>query len=228
MKIAEIFHSIQGEGLLAGVPSAFVRTTGCNLRCCWCDTPYTSWSPEGSDMSIERIVAAVAAFGCRHVVITGGEPMIAPDIAALTHALADAGHHITIETAATRFAALRCDLASLSPKLVNSTPTEREGGRYADMHERERLNIPVIQQWMDAHDHQLKFVVEDERDLAEIFDLLGQLRGVQPHRVLLMPQGAAPEALAARGPAVAALCKQHGFRFCPRLHVHLYGNTRGT
>jgi len=62
MKIAEIFYSIQGEGMLTGVPSVFVRTSGCNLRCVWCDTPYTSWSPEGSDVTVEDILAAIRAY----------------------------------------------------------------------------------------------------------------------------------------------------------------------
>src|SRR5690348_5579341 len=78
LKIAELFYSIQGEGSLVGVPSVFVRTSGCNLRCRWCDTPYTSWQPEGTDWTIERILDEVNAYPARHVVVTGGEPMIAP------------------------------------------------------------------------------------------------------------------------------------------------------
>src|SRR5690349_23450018 len=99
MKIAEIFHSLQGEGSLVGVPSVFVRTSGCNLRCTWCDTPYTSWHPEGDDWSVERILEAVQGFGAAHVVVTGGEPMMAPAIVPLTAALREMGLHITIETA---------------------------------------------------------------------------------------------------------------------------------
>ena len=79
MKIAEIFYSIQGEGILAGTPSVFVRTSGCNLRCVWCDTPYTSWQPEGEHMTIGGILADVRRLGATHVVVTGGEPMIVGD-----------------------------------------------------------------------------------------------------------------------------------------------------
>src|SRR5205814_1265989 len=116
MKIAELFYSIQGEGKLAGVPSVFIRASGCNLRCVWCDTPYASWDPQGENIAVERIVEKVLAFGAAHTVVTGGEPMIMPDIAPLCAALKDAGQHVTIETAATVFAPVRLDLASLSPK----------------------------------------------------------------------------------------------------------------
>src|SRR5215469_9962101 len=79
LKIAEIFYSLQGEGSLVGVPSVFVRTSGCNLRCVWCDTPYTSWHPEGEERTLPSIVAEVEQYPARHVVVTGGEPMIAPE-----------------------------------------------------------------------------------------------------------------------------------------------------
>src|ERR1700704_5212716 len=84
MKISEIFYSIQGEGMLAGVPSVFLRTSGCNLRCTWCDTPYTSWKPEGDDLPLAAILADVRGHGSTHVVVTGGEPMIQQDIVQLT------------------------------------------------------------------------------------------------------------------------------------------------
>src|SRR5437764_126866 len=101
VKISELFYSIQGEGKLSGVPSAFVRASGCNLRCVWCDTPYASWSPEGEDVPVDEIVRRVGEFSVRHVVVTGGEPMIMPDITELCAGLHDNKHHITIETAAT-------------------------------------------------------------------------------------------------------------------------------
>jgi 7-carboxy-7-deazaguanine synthase len=112
MLVSEIFYSIQGEGELTGIPSVFVRTSGCNLRCSWCDTKYASWTPEGVEMSIEEIIAQVDEFGSRHVVVTGGEPMIAKGIHQLTVQLKDLGKHITIETAATVLPeGIPCDLA---------------------------------------------------------------------------------------------------------------------
>ncbi len=229
MKISELFYSIQGEGKLTGVPSVFVRASGCNLRCVWCDTPYASWNPEGEEMTVDEIVRRAGEFDAKHVVITGGEPMIMPDIVELCAAFRREKYHITIETAATVFKALAMDLASLSPKLSNSTPWEREGGRFAQSHERNRINIAVIQQFIDAApDFQLKFVVSTEQDLLEIHELLAQLKNWQPIDVLLMPEGTDPATLDSRAGWIADICKETGFRFCPRLHVLLYGNTRGT
>src|SRR3954447_12001937 len=105
MKIAELFYSIQGEGKLVGVPSIFVRASGCNLRCTWCDTPYASWKPEGEDLTVSEIMKRVderAGHPCGHVVVAGGEPMIMPDILLLCHALKESRrYHVTVETAAT-------------------------------------------------------------------------------------------------------------------------------
>ena len=229
MRISELFHSIQGEGKLTGVPSTFVRASGCNLRCTWCDTPYASWHPDGGERSVPEIVAAAADHGSRHVVVTGGEPLIMPDVVELCAALKSAGHHVTVETAATVYAAAPMDLASISPKLSNSTPTVRDGGRFAVAHDRQRINTDTIQRLIDGSpDFQLKFVVSTEADVAEVDELLGRLHRWTPADVLLMPEGIDAGVLGARSPWVIELCKRRGFRFCPRLHVALFGNRRGT
>jgi 7-carboxy-7-deazaguanine synthase len=226
VKLAELFHSIQGEGKLAGVPSVFVRASGCNLRCVWCDTPYASWHPEGDDVPVNEIVRRIRQYSTKHVVLTGGEPMIMPDIVELCDALKSAGHHITIETAATIFKPLKLDLASLSPKLANSTP---HGTTFVKSHEENRLNIGVIQQFIDsAPKFQLKFVVASDSDLDEIHEILQQLKNVQPWDVLLMPEGTDAPTLDSRAGWIADICKRTGFRFCPRLHIALFGNVRGT
>src|SRR5450631_3348586 len=98
MKISEIFYSVQGEGMLVGTPSTFVRISGCNLRCTWCDTPYASWQPEGDELSLDRILDGLTG---THVVVTGGEPMLFPDVVPLTQRMKERGQHITIETAGT-------------------------------------------------------------------------------------------------------------------------------
>jgi 7-carboxy-7-deazaguanine synthase len=229
MKVSELFYSIQGEGKLVGVPSVFVRASGCNLRCSWCDTPYASWEPEGEELSVPEIVRRVSEFRARHVVLTGGEPLIMPEIEPLCVELRRQGLHLTVETAATVFKRLPIDLASLSPKLANSTPIDRDGGRFAAAHERQRMNYPVIQQFIDSSpEFQLKFVVSRESDLVEIRGVLSHLKGWQPPDVLLMPEGTDAATLDARAGWIGEICKHEGFRYCPRLHVHLYGNQRGT
>ncbi len=222
MKIAEIFYSIQGEGSLAGVPSIFVRSSGCNLRCSWCDTPYTSWKPEGENYTLDEILAQVSSYPAKHVVVTGGEPMIAPEIVPLTARLRERGLHITIETAGTVFEPVACDLMSISPKLANSTPE----GSWAQQHERLRIQPEVLRRLMDAYEYQLKFVVAKPEDLDEIRAILGQLKANR-ERVILMPEGIESAILRERGVWLAEICKQEGFRFSPRLHVELWGNRRG-
>jgi 7-carboxy-7-deazaguanine synthase len=223
LKIAELFYSIQGEGSLVGVPSVFIRTSGCNLRCSWCDTPYTSWQPEGTDLDLDQILDEVAAHPARHVVVTGGEPMIAPDIVALTGRLRARGMHITIETAGTVFAPVACDLMSISPKLANSTPDDARWGR---QHERLRIQEAVLAELMARYEYQLKFVIARPDDLGEVRSLVGSL-GAERERVILMAEGTEVERLRERGLWLAEICKQEGYRFSPRLHVDLWGARRG-
>ncbi|MBI2360029.1 MAG: 7-carboxy-7-deazaguanine synthase QueE [Deltaproteobacteria bacterium] len=228
MRLAEIFYSIQGEGRLVGTPSIFIRTSGCNLRCVWCDTPYTSWRPEGEEWDLREIVAEAAKYPGRHAVVTGGEPFLDPEIEGLTAGLGEEGYHVTIETAATLLKPVVCDLISMSPKLANSTPWKREQGRFARMHEQRRLNFAVMQRLMDGYDYQFKFVVERRRDFVEIEEVLSRLQGVDRSRVLVMAQGKSRKALREKGPWIVELCKKHGFSYTPRLHIELYGNRRGT
>jgi len=229
MRIAEIFHSIQGEGLLAGVPSIFIRTSGCNLRCHWCDTPYASWKPEGPEMSVEEILKKLSKWNCDHVVLTGGEPMIAPDLTELANVLKIQKKHITIETAGTILPnGIPCDLASLSPKLSNSTPSPERDSAWTKKHETTRLQPEVISDWIRKYPFQLKFVVSSENDLVEIKNLLSCLPPVPSDRILLMPEGIDVKTLVARSPWLVDICKREGFRFCPRLHIELFGHTRGT
>ena len=228
MRLAEIFYSIQGEGRLLGMPSVFVRTSGCNLRCVWCDTPYTSWKPEGEEWSLRQILAAVKRHPSSHVVITGGEPLLAREIEKLTARLKKKEYHITIETAGTIFSTVVCDLISISPKLSNSVPRKREGGRFSHMHDDRRLNLPVIQQFIDQYDYQLKFVVERKKDFAEIKGILKRLHSVEPGRVVIMAQGRTKKELRERAPWIVEMCKAQGFRYTPRLQIDLYGNRRAT
>lgn len=226
MRISEIFESIQGEGLLAGVPSLFVRASGCNLRCAWCDTPYASWAPEGEEWTVERLVERAAQSRLRHIVLTGGEPMIFADVAPLTRALKALGRHITIETAGTVDQPVECDLMSISPKLANSTPHGVEGGRWVEMHEKARLRLDVIGRLMERYEYQLKFVVSREEDVAEAREVAGRL-GAPVERVLLMAEGVDEAQLRERSVWIVEACKETGFRYGPRLHISLFGNRRG-
>ena len=219
MKIAEIFYSVQGEGTLVGVPSVFVRSSGCNLRCAWCDTPYTSWNPEGDDRSLDSIVEEVAGYNASHVVVTGGEPMIAPEIVELTRRLTQ---HLTIETAGTVDANVRCDLMSISPKLANSTPE----GRWSAQHERLRYQPEVLKRLMSRYPYQLKFVIARPEDLTEVRAIVEQI-GAGNDRVVLMPEGTDATILAERSRWLVECCKREGYRFSPRLHIDLWGNRRG-
>jgi 7-carboxy-7-deazaguanine synthase len=237
LPVSEVFTSIQGEGRLAGVPSFFVRVSGCNLRCSWCDTPYASWSPEGERRTLGWITHQASASGVRHAVLTGGEPMLFDAIEELSRRLRQAGMHITIETAGTIVRSpgeggLACDLMSISPKLATSTPREGDprdpSGAWRRRHEERRLNLAALQGLIDAFpQRQLKFVVSEARDLADIETLLSRLRGWAAADVLLMPEGVTPPPPETRR-WLAAECIRRGWRYCPRLHIEVYGNVRGT
>lgn len=224
MRVAEIFYSVQGEGGLVGTPSVFVRASGCNLRCVWCDTPYASWRPEGRKLSVAAVLDQVRGFEARHVVVTGGEPMIFPEMVPLTKALCRLGYHITVETAGTVWLPVACHLMSISPKLRNSTP--REPRAWAARHERLRIQPEVLRRLLGAYDYQLKFTVVRPSDLAEIKSLVETL-AADPAKVILMPEGTRPATLRRRGRWLVELCKQEGYRYSPRLHIDLYGNRRG-
>jgi 7-carboxy-7-deazaguanine synthase len=180
-------------------------------------------------MSVEEILKKLTEWNCDHVVLTGGEPMIAPDLPELASLLKKQNKHITIETAGTILPnGISCDLASISPKLSNSTPAASRDPAWAKKHETTRLQPEVISEWIREYPFQLKFVVSNENDLAEIKNLLPRLPPVPSDRILLMPEGIDVKTLASRSPWLVELCKREGFRFCPRLHIELFGHTRGT
>ncbi|MCX6955230.1 MAG: 7-carboxy-7-deazaguanine synthase QueE [Verrucomicrobia bacterium] len=231
MLVSEIFYSLQGEGELTGVPSVFVRSSGCNLRCAWCDTPYASWNPEGDTKTVAQILGEVQSHAAaRHVVLTGGEPMLAKDMRPLAAELKKLGHHITIETAATVAPdGIACDLASLSPKLLNSAPDAQEHGVWRKKHEATRWQPDVVRQWIDAYPYQFKFVVARPEDVEELEHMLAALhREIPRHKVLLMPEATTLEKMRGRASWLGELCKARGYRYAHRLHIELYGNKRGT
>ncbi|PCR90911.1 7-carboxy-7-deazaguanine synthase QueE [Natrinema ejinorense] len=237
LPINELFYSLQGEGTLAGVPSVFVRTSGCNLRCWFCDSYHTSWEPTHAWLDLEEILAEIDAHDADHVVLTGGEPLLHEESVALLEALDDRGYHTTVETNGTIYRDAPIDLASVSPKLASSTPTpERDPdgeGEWAERHERDRIDMDALARLVAEYDVQLKFVVTDAEDMPEILDLLADLRAaadvpVPDDDVLLMPEGATRERLAETRDRVAELAMEHGFRYTPRLHVDLWNDAPET
>jgi 7-carboxy-7-deazaguanine synthase len=232
LPISETFVSIQGEGKLTGTPSWFCRLSGCNLRCTWCDTPYASWDPEKSDRSIDSLVDEAIGTGVNHAVLTGGEPMIFKGLVPLSNELANRGMHVTIETAGTvTLPGVSCHLLSLSPKLANSTPIDDPRdpkGTWAERHEERRLNFEALNTLIaSTPDRQMKFVVASPNDLPEIESVLHQIRGYAPHDVMLMPEGVAvPDNESIRW--VIDECVRRGWSYCPRVHIQLFGDTRGT
>lgn len=231
MKISELFFSIQGEGELTGIPSVFVRTSGCNLRCRWCDTKYSSWTPEGENVDIEELVEKVCSYPARHVVITGGEPMIAKDVKEFVDLLKQSGKHITIETAGTIAPnGIQCDLASISPKLSDSTPEKGEiSEEWIERHDSTRIDYNILNEWIDSYEFQLKFVVSRREEINEVKCIIDKIESdILPEKVLLMPEGTDSETIHSRYNILVDLCKENGFRMCNRLHLDLFGNTRGT
>jgi len=237
LPVNELFASLQGEGVLAGTPSTFVRTSGCNLRCWFCDSYHTSWEPTHAWMSLEEIVAEIEASDADHVVLTGGEPLLHEASVALLEALDDRGYHTTVETNGTIYRDAPIDLVSVSPKLASSTPTpERDPsgeGEWAERHEADRIDIDALARLVAEYDFQLKFVVTDADDMPEILELLADLRAaadvpIPDEDVLLMPEGATRERLAETRGRVADLAMEYGFRYTPRLHVDLWNDAPET
>ncbi|QLG61168.1 7-carboxy-7-deazaguanine synthase QueE [Halorarum salinum] len=238
LPINELFHSIQGEGRLAGVPSVFVRTSGCNLRCWFCDSYHTSWEPTHARMTLEEIVGEVESYGdADHVVLTGGEPLVHEASVPLLERLDDLGYHTTVETNGTMFRDAPIDLASVSPKLSSSTPTPetdpKGDGEWADRHEAARIDVDTLSSLVDAYECQLKFVVTGAEDLPEIERVVDRVRAeaaatVPDSDVLLMPEGTTRDALDEGRAEVAELALERGYRYTPRLHVDLWNDAPGT
>ncbi len=228
MRIAEIFRSLQGEGFLTGTESVFVRTSGCNLRCWFCDTPYASWEPKGEDLSVHEVLRRVVSQALEHVVLTGGEPMLYSELIPLCNALSQHGCHLTVETAGTLYLPLRCDLMSISPKLSNSLPRGDEHRRWQLRHARTRHAPDVMRRLVAEHAYQVKFVVDQPEDLGEIDRYLEELPEIDRDCVMLMPQGTDVVGLRETQAWLEPLARERGLRYCPRRQVEWFGLVRGT
>ena len=240
---AEIFYTLQGEGVSMGAPAVFVRLSLCNLHCVWCDTDHTwnfvgtPWKHEKDviqgytkhrkedviiDMSPNEVAEVVKSFGCRRVVLTGGEPLLQEtDLLELMTALRGDGEEwfFEMETNGTILPGAKflgaIDQLNVSPKLANS-----------GMDEKLRLKPTVLAGLAATGKAWFKFVVRDEKDISEIRELLERV-GIPGNRVILMPEGRTVEALDKNATWLAIWCQDLGFRFSDRLHVRLWGDRRG-
>ena len=219
MRVNEFFYSLQGEGRLAGTPSVFIRLAGCPLRCRWCDTAYAQDPLAGTEQTAQSLLDRMVEYPTRHVVVTGGEPLVQDGLGDFLRVCSEAGAHITLETAGLQYRSnLPIHLISISPKLANSS---------ADTPQDKRLNVDAIRQLMEAYPYQLKFVVDRPEDLNEIAECVQRLETVDPEQVYLMPQAGRREAYIEKSVWLSEYCLQTGFAFSPRLHVMLYDGQKG-
>lgn len=236
MKIIEKFNTIQGEGKYLGVPSYFIRTTGCNLRCQWrnkdgsttiCDTPYSSWKPErGEDANLDDLINNISKTKSKHVVITGGEPTLMKDLPYIANGLISNGYHVTVETNGTIYHPnMEKAFMSISPKLMSSY-AQQEGSREATMHSNNNNFIKPTKQWMKTNDYQLKFVYNGVGDQKEISDLVTEL-GAPRDKVYLMPQGITEQQFKSVSKELFNYCMKEAYNYSPRMHIDVFGNKRG-
>lgn len=220
--VNEIFYSVQGEGDSIGKPAVFVRLQICNLTCSWCDTRYT-WDVnhpeyyEFASYSPAALLDEISNFGCKRLIITGGEPLLHTAAIEELLRLLDDTWAIEIETngtlAGTTFIRQRCQL-NISPKL----PSARNRAR--------TIKPTVLAHLMTAPNYWFKFVVADETDWQALLQIVKQ-NNIPAERVIVMPEGQDPATLAEHALLVVERVKECGYRLLPRLHVLLYGNRRG-
>lgn len=209
----EIFYSLQGEGPRTGTPAVFLRLSGCNLHCSWCDTRY-SWLT-GCELSVAEVAARVLSYDCTSLVITGGEPLLqAADIENLL-ALLPADMHVEVETNGTLpptpVLAERVNQWNVSPKLAHS-------GNSAEL----AICPSALAAFVATGQAWFKFVVSSEEDWPAIAAL-----NLPQQRIILMPCAATRADLTAARPAVAELCLRHRVRLGDRLHVVLWDDEKG-
>lgn len=241
--INETYICLQGEGKLTGVPSILIRFSGCHLRCMWsetefCDSWYSSWSPEKGKYSLQDIENLVKSNPqIKHSIVSGGEPCINPNLLQeLCILLKSLGHHITIETAGTDYVETEADLISLSPKLFSSTPivgtkkiwdedklvTQTE----KDLHSKHRCNYTAMKALIMFHlDYQFKPVVGSEEDLMEALQIMYELN-VPREKVYLMAPGATEKELAKKRIWLQEKCIELGYNYTDRLHIITHDSKR--
>jgi len=236
MKICENpYDTLQGEGKYIGVPTYFIRTAGCNLRCMFkdangltkCDTPYSSWKvTDVKTFDVNKALKTINEIGRKHICITGGEPLMHIDLSEIVDKLILNGNVVTIETNGTYYdPSMPEAFMSISPKLRSSYNQPADSNE-AKMHERNNNFLEPTQKWITSHEYQLKFVINDDSDISEVLDIVDDL-GADKSKVYLMPQGITKEQLQQKSQWLFGQCIEHGFNYAPRLHIDLFGNKQG-
>lgn len=221
IKISEIFMTIQGEGLLQGTPSIFIRLYGCNLSCKWCDTIYEKEYKEYQSLTIDEILKRISIYNTKYIVITGGEPLSNENIELLIDKLKERSYHITVETNATILRNIKCDFVSMSPKLSNSNPYSEEDAKYID-YEQKRINYEAINYYIKNYKYQIKFVVSGKEDINEIREILHKIKKYDDLRVLVMPQSSSKQDLEKKQKDIINLCIINGVRYGNRLQLQVW------
>lgn len=235
MKLSEEFLTLQGEGRFLGVPSYFIRTTGCNLRCAWknpddsvtvCDTPYTSFKPEkGYDLDMGSVLEKLTKSNAEHIVITGGEPMLQKDLGDVVEEFNGMGYKTTIETNGTIYRDdIKGAFLSISPKLISSYAQAEEV--HKRLHTQNNHFKENIKNYIQNYEHQIKFVVNDEQDLNEIYKVQKEC-GIENKNILLMPQGITVKQLKDKSKWLFDECIKYGYTYAPRMHIDIFGDKRG-
>jgi 7-carboxy-7-deazaguanine synthase len=223
----EVFHSIQGEGSNIGTPSVFLRLATCNLSCTWCDTRYTwdwttyDYTEQVVELPQDQILDSIVRFNCRHLIITGGEPLIQQRaLISLIQNLKKLNYSFEVETNGTITPASNLirdvNQWNVSPKLANS-----------GLNRKQRVVPRALKTFASLPTAYFKFVVTNPRDLDEIKDILRECQ-LPPQRVILMPEGRDAKTIETRALWLSRTCMEEGFRFSPRLHILLWGDKRGT
>lgn len=237
IQVIEIYPCLQGEGKLIGIPHILIRFTGCKLRCRWCDTPYSSWSPEKAKYTYKDIIKVVSENKhIKHSLITGGAPTLYPEqLKKIVQLLHKQGHYVTLETEGSDFVESGADLLSLSPKFRSSAPIPGEINLFTgkeitisqrDQHEKNRKDYQSMGNLIECHpDYQVKPVISTEEDLIELKELQ-KFIAIPNHMVWLMPEGATKEQLRQKRKWIAEVCVKEGYNFTDRLHISIYGNKR--
>lgn len=211
MSVEEVFYSVQSEGMLAGVPSVFVRLSGAG-RCVWCAEPKARWAPDG-ELQLGGLLANVRRHWSGHVVVTGGEPLEDPDIERITTALKTIDHHITIETSGSVFREVPCDLMSISVRLPSTPPeTKKSKGTLAPS------KLEALRELVRRYPYQLKFEVRQPTDIADVKRIVEQA-DADGHRVMLIPSAASAKEWGEQSVWIFEACRLFYYRYSPRLKL---------